>query len=197
MKVIYLMEVYFLKKIIFIISILSFILIGCSDTQSKSTDILSEVADFNFLQSFDLKEEKSVSMAVEIYENGYRKDETLMYFGNQFEGKGEIQFSYFRPNYSVNNFNLIESFIVGAIKDESNVISNKVIDATPYMGYIFDVAKENLIKNDGEYTIGVLGYLSDEAASTSFPKIQIQERSDFIKAYETYPLVYLVILEVQ
>ena len=186
-----------MKKILLIICILSFALIGCSNTQLKSSDILSEVADFNFLQSFDLKEEKSVTMAVEIYENGHRKDERLMYFGNNFKGKGDIQFSYFRPDYSMTNSNLIESFIVGAIKNENKIISTKVINTSPFMGYIFDAAKENVITNDGVYTIGVLGYLTDEAASTSFPKIQIQERLDFIEAYKTYPLVYLVVLEVQ
>lgn len=187
----------FFEKLLLIICLLSFTMVGCSNNQSRSSDVLSEVADFNFLQSFDLEEEKSVAMAVEIYENGHRKGERLMYFGNYFKGKGNIQFSYFRPDYSINNSNLIESFIVGAIQDETKMISNKIINSTPFMGYIFDAAKENVITSDGEYTIGVLGYLTDEAASTSFEKIQIQERLDFIEAYETYPLVYLVVLEIQ
>lgn len=172
-------------------------MIGCSNTPLQSSDILSDVAQVNFQQSFDLKEEKSVTMAVEIYENGHRKDTRFMYLGNHFKGKGEIQFSYFRPDDCMSNSECIQSFIVGAIKDENKMISNKVISTTSLTGYIFDAAKEHVMTKDGVYTIGVLGYLTDEAAATSFPKIQIQERSDFIEAYKTYPLVYLVVLEIQ
>jgi len=180
------------------VCIIFFTLIGCSDTQSEDSDILSEIADFNFLQSFNFEEEKSITMSVEIYENGHRKDAPLMYFGNHFKGNGKIQFSYFRPDLILDDSGGLKSFITGVIQDEQKTIPSKVIDAPLYTGYLFDAAKENTITKEGIYNIGVLGYLTDEDAASPFIKeIQILERADFIEEYKEFPVVYLVVIEVQ
>lgn len=193
------MEVYNLKKMLFIF-MLSIILVGCSNSSSNDSDILSDLAYSNFKQLFSFDEEKSVTMTVEGYEYGKRNSEPLMYFGNNFKGDGEIQFSYFRPDFSTNSSQLIESFEVAAIKSRDSIISHKIINTSPYMSYVFDEAKAKHITKNGEYIIGAYGYVSDEEASkatTKFPVIEIQERMDFIEAYKNHSLVYLVVVEVQ
>ena len=109
------MEVYSLKKWLFVF-LFSILLVGCSDSSSSDSDILSELANTNFKQSFSFDEEKSITITVEGYEYGKRNSEPLMYFGNHFKGDGEIQFSYFRPDFSTSNSQLIESFEVVAIR---------------------------------------------------------------------------------
>ena len=80
------------------------------------------------------------------------------------------------------------------------IISNKIINTSPYMSYSFDAAKQKHITKDGEYIIGAYGYISNEEASkatTKFPVIEIQQRMDYIEAYKNNPMVYLVIVDVQ
>ena len=193
------MGVYKVKKWVFIF-LFSILLVGCSNGSSSDSDLLSELAYYNFKQSFSLDEEKSITITVEGYEYGKRKSEPLMYFGNHFKGDGEIQFSYFRPDFSTSNSRLIESFEVAAIRSGDQIISNKMINALPYMAYSFAEAKQKQITKDGEYIIGAYGYISPEElpnATTNFPQIEIQQRMDYIEAYNNYPLVYLVIVEVQ
>ena len=59
-----------MKKLIFLF-LLCLAVVGCSNESktNSNTDILSNVAEFNFQQSFDLSEEQSVTMFVEVYEN--------------------------------------------------------------------------------------------------------------------------------
>ena len=131
---------------------------------------------------------------------GYRMSEPLMYFGNHFKGEGEIQFSFFRSDFSTSNPQLIESFEVAAIRSGEKVISNKVINALPYFAYSFDEAKQKQITKDGEYIMGAYGFLSPDEfpdADKKFPLIKIQQPRDSIEAYKNIPLVYLVIVKVQ
>ena len=193
------MGVYDVKKWLFVF-VLSILLVGCSNSSSSDSDILSELANINFNQTFSFDEEKSITITMEGYEYGKRNSEPFMYFGNSFKGDGEIQFSYFRPDFSTSNSQSIESFEVAAIRSDDKIISNKSIITTPYMYYSFDAAKQKQITKDGEYIIGAYGYISDEEASkatTNFPVIEIQQRMDYIEAYKNNPLVYLVIVEVQ
>ena len=187
-----------MKKIIGFIAI-CLLLIGCSDEEITRTDLLSGTADFSLKQSFDLKEENSVSMLVEVYTNGHVVDENFMFFGNHFKGQGAIQFSIFKPNYTTSD--PLSAFIIGVIQGDDLVISNKVITNSPentFGNFVFDSAKERVITETGEYVLGVFGYLADEdALSPLFQYIKIEERSNFIEAYEKFPLVYVVVIDVQ
>lgn len=89
---------------------------------------------------------------------------------------------------------------MAAIRSGDQIISKKVINALPYFAYSFDEAKQKQITKDGEYIIGAYGYISPNEfpdADTKFPLIKIKQRMDFVEAYKDYPLVYLVIIEVQ
>ena len=89
---------------------------------------------------------------------------------------------------------------MAAIRSGDQIISNKVINAIPYIAYSFDEAKEKHITKDGEYIIGAYGYFSPQelpSGTTKFPGIEIQQRMDFIEAYKNNPLVHLIIVEVQ
>lgn len=183
-----------MKKLLILFGI-CITLLGCSNEKIADNDMLSNAAEFNFKQAFDFKEEKSVTLLVETYVRGQRIDHKLMSFGNQFKGKGNLQFSYFNPNYATSES--IGPFLIGVIGAEDRVISDKIIDETPYMGLLFESANANLITENGDYILGVFGYLTNEDAATSFPKIKIGERKDFIEAYTSYPIAYVVIAEVR
>ena len=89
---------------------------------------------------------------------------------------------------------------MAAIRSGEKVISNKVINALPYFSYSLDEAKQKQITKYGEYIMGAYGYISPDEfpdADVKFPLIKIQQPRDSIEAYKNYPLVYLVIVEVQ
>ncbi|MEG0473440.1 MAG: hypothetical protein RR588_13995 [Solibacillus sp.] len=118
-----------------------------------------------------------------------------MSFGNQFKGKGDIQFSNFKPNHATSES--MNTFFVGVIQGEDKAISDKIIGEIPYMGMLHENGKNKLITDNGDYILGVFGFLTDEDAASSFPKIQIEERQNFIEAYKTYPIAYVVVAEVR
>lgn len=182
-----------MKKIIFLF-LLCIVVVGCSNESKtdSSKDILSSVAEFNFQQSFDLSEEQSVSMFVEVYENGKFMDDRGIYFANNFKGNGKAQFSMFREDNSAN------LFLIGAIQDGEKVISKKMVMDTNDWGLIIKEKKNNVITEKGQYRIGMYGSLSEED-STNYTEplnLSVEEKQEFVKAYERYPIIYVVVVEV-
>jgi hypothetical protein len=168
-------------------------LTGCSSENEANPDILSNVSEFNFQQSFNLKEEKSISMFLEVYEYGKFTSDKYIYFGNKFNGKGAIQFSLFRQNYSP------QLFLIGAIQDAETVISEKRLIDSPEWGLIFKVAKATIITKPGEYRLGMYGALSEVDATTYITPLNltVEKRRDFIEAYEKFPVIYVVVVDVR
>lgn len=182
-----------MKKLIFLF-LLCLAVVGCSNESktNSNTDILSNVAEFNFQQSFDLSEEQSVTMFVEVYENGKFIDDRNFYFANNFKGNGKAQFSMFREDNSAN------LFLIGAIQDEENVISKKMFMDTTNWGLIFKEKKNNVITEKGQYRIGMYGSLSEED-STNYTEplnLSVEDKQEFVEAYERYPIIYVVVVEV-
>lgn len=184
-------------KNIYVFLFFALFLVGCSNKETENVDILSTAADFNFIHPFDFEEKKTIMLTLEAYEYGQRNEEPIAYFGNVFNGKGQIQFFFFRPTYTMSESNLIESFMIAAIQDDEQIISHKILASSPYQGYLFQAAKEHMITENSDYIIGAFAYLTDEAASSSFPQLEIQERQDFIAAYETYPFTYVIVANVR
>ena len=149
-----------MKKIILVI-LLCLLLVGCSNKTETGEDILSSAAEFNLQQAFDLKEEQSVTMFVEVYENGQFIDDRDIYFGNNFKGKGNIHFSMFRPD------NAAEVFLIGAIQDKNHAVSKKMLIDLTEWGVIFKEAENDVITKKGQYRLGMYGSLSEED-STSY-----------------------------
>ncbi|MFJ7667599.1 hypothetical protein ACIQXI_10835 [Lysinibacillus sp. NPDC097195] len=182
-----------MKKIIFLF-LLCLAIVGCSNDNEvdSSKDILSNVAEFNFQQSFDLSKEQSVTMFVEVYENGKFIDDRNIYFANNFKGKGKAQFSMFRQDNSA------ELFLIGAIQDKENVISKKMFIDTINWGLIFKEKINNVITEKGQYRIGMYGSLSekDSTSSTEPLKLSVEDKKEFVEAYERYPIIYVVVVEV-
>lgn len=91
-----------------------------------------------------------------------------------------------RAYYEKNNYsfgNLSNTFFVGVIQWKDKAISDKIIGEIPYMGMLHESGNNKLITDNGDYVLGVFGYLTDEDAASSFPKIKLEERQNFIEAY--------------
>lgn len=180
-----------MKRILLVI-LLCLPLVGCSNETEIGEDILSSAAEFNLQQAFDLKEEQSVTMYVEAYENGQFMDDREIYFGNNFEGNGKVQFSMFRAENSA------ELFLIGAIQDKNHAVSKKMFIDTLEWGVIFKEAENDVITKKGQYRIGMYGSLSEEDSTTYTEplKLTVEEKKDFVEAYERFPVVYVVVVEV-
>ena len=167
-------------------------LVGCADETEISKDILSSAAEFNLHQAFDLKEEHSVTLFVEVYENGQFTGDREIYFGNNFEGNGKVQFSMFRAENSP------ELFLIGAIQDKNHTVSKKLFVDTSEWGVIFKEAENNVITKKGHYRIGMYGSLSEEDSTTYTEplNLSVEEKKDFIEAYERFPVVNVIVVEV-
>ncbi|MEK3765507.1 MULTISPECIES: hypothetical protein [unclassified Solibacillus] len=180
-----------MKRLLLVI-LLCLPLVGCSDEAEIGEDILSSAAEFNLQQAFDLKEKQSVTMFVEVYENGQFMGDREIYFGNNFEGNGKVQFSMFRAENSA------ELFLVGAIQDKNHAVSKKMFVETSEWGVIFKAAENDVITKKGQYRIGMYGSLSEEDSTTYTEplNLSVEEKKEFIEAYERYPVVNVVVVEV-
>lgn len=179
-----------MKRIILVI-LLCLLLVGCSN-KAEGEDILSSAAEFNLQQAFDLEEEQSVTVFLEVYGNGQFIDDRDIYFGNNFKGKGNVQFSMFRPD------NTAELFLIGAIQDKNHAVSKKtLIDLTEW-GVIFKEAENDVITKKGQYRIGMYGALSEDDSTTYTEPLNltVEEKKDFVEAYERFPIVYVVVVQV-
>ena len=179
-------------KRILLLFLLCLSLLGCSNEAETSEDILSSAAEFNLQQAFNLKEEQSVTMFVEVYENGQFIDDREFYFGNNFKGNGSVQFSMFRPD------NAAEVFLIGAIQDKNHAVSKKMLIDLTEWGVIFKEAENDVITKKGQYRLGMYGSLSEEDSTTYTEplKLTVEEKKDFVEAYERFPIVYVVVVEV-
>jgi hypothetical protein len=173
--------------------VLCLTLMACSNEKEVTGDILSNVAEFNFQQSFDLKDEKTISMFVEVYEYGKFKDNKYLSFSNNYNGKGAIQFSLFRQNFTP------DLFLIGAIQDKKNILSEKRFLDSPKLGLIFKAAKNKVITQTGEYRLGMYGSVPEVDATTYITPLHltVEKRNDFIEAYEKFPIIYVVVVAVR
>ena len=183
----------FVRKLI-LLFLLCIAIVGCSNESKtdSSRDILSSVAEFNFQQLFDLREEQSITMFVEVYENGKFIEDRNIYFANNFKGNGKAQFSMFRLDNSAN------LFLIGAIQDEEHIISKKMVIDTIHWGFIFKEKHNDVITDKGQYRIGMYGSLSeDDLMNYTEPlKLSVEHKKEFVEAYERYPIIYVVVVEV-
>ena len=89
-------------------------------------------------------------------------------------------------------------FLIGAIQDKENVISKKMYMDTTNWGLIFKENKNNVITEKGQYRIGMYGSLS-EKDSTNYTEplnLSVEDKQKFVEAYERYPIIYVVVVEV-
>lgn len=179
-------------KRVLLLFLLCISILGCSNEEEKNEDILSKVAELNFEQAFNLEEEQSVTMFVEVYENGKFVDDRNIYFANNFKGKGKAQFSMFREDSSA------DLFLIAAIQDEEHVISKKMVIDTINWGFIFKEKNNDVITQKGQYRIGMYGSLSeDDSLNYTAPlKLSVEDKKEFVEAYERYPTIYVVVVEV-